>query len=370
MKFYRIIIAMAFATLVFGCGAAPSEQSNMTASGLLDVLKGPTITGVDDMMLASAKEAEDAKNYKRAAGFYQQVLDKKPDSIPAKLGLANALRHNNQCNDAMPQFQGILDKDPGNADALEGKGLCQMALGDAKQSAETFTQALNADQHRWRSLNAVGILFASKGKTSEAIAYFEKAQEEDGTQIAVMNNLALAYLLDKRYDQAIETLNRAKAHLPTKSAEAARIDLNLALAYALSGDMETAQKLSAPHLTEAGLYNNMGFYAKLTKDESMARDYLNMALSKSPTYYKRAQANLDTIPRGTKADGDDSDGVTVKRLHIPGKPYPQSARSTAGPDPVAKDPKPGEMGAPVTMPAPKPRLVKDLSDDAKTPDQQ
>ncbi len=372
MRFVFSNIAYLILTLALAaCGAAPSEQSSQTADDLLKVLKGPTITGVDDTMIAAAREAEAAGNYKRSASTYQQLLDKKPEDMVIKLALANALRRNGQCNDALPHFDGVLAKQPDNADALEGKGLCQMNLGDSKQAADTFTLALAADPNRWRSLNAVGILFASKGKTNEAIAYFERAQQTDSSQVAVLNNLALAYLLDKRYAQAIETFTRAQAHLPSKSTERARIDLNLALAYALSGDMDTAQRISAPHLTEAGLYNNMGFFASLAKDESLARDYLNMSLSKSPTYYKRAQTNLETVPKGAKGDASSNqNGVTVKRLHIQGKPYqsPTAARSAPEPAPVPKGFVPGEQGAPDVMPEVKPRLVKGLSEPDPTED--
>ncbi len=351
-------------TLLTACGAAPSEQSSETASGILDKLKGPTLTGVDDTLLSSARESEAAGNYKRAAGFYQQVLDKSPEDAGTKLALATALRRSGQCNNALPHFEQLIGKDGGNAEALEGKGLCLMAIGESKEAADTFTKALAIDPRRWRSLNAVGIMFAGKGRTEEAIAYFERAQEVDASQMAVMNNLALAYMLDKRYAQAIETFQRAQKRLPAKSPELVRIDLNLALAYALNGDMENAQRTAAPHLTEAELYNNMGFYAKMAKDETMARDYLNMALSKSTTFYKRAWANLETVPKGRDVSSEVEDGVKVKRLKIPGKPYqnPRAPEPPAAPY-VAPAFKAGQWGAPPVTPTQTPNLVKGLSED-------
>ena len=289
---------------------SPGSQAEMRAA--LDKLDGPDVTGVDKTMLQNAETAEAEGNFARAAGYYQQMHDRTPEKREWEMALANAQRRADTCNDALAHYEALAKKDPKDVDALEGKALCLMNIGESKEASVAFTEVLAQDPNRWRSLNAVGVLFAGKNKIPEAIAYFEKAAQVDSGQIAVTNNLGLAYLLDKRYDQAIDTFLRAQKRLPSKSKDKPRVDMNLALAYALSGDMENAQKYASPHVSEAGLYNNLGFFAKLAKDERLARDYLNMALSKSPTYYRRAWENLDRVRQDTRGELVETHGVKVE----------------------------------------------------------
>jgi Flp pilus assembly protein TadD len=356
-------ILLGAVALLSACSNGNPELSSpeQTRKALAE-MKGPDVDGIDKTLLANAHAAENEGNYPRAVTFYQQIVDRTPDKLEYRMLLANALRKGDSCNDALPVYESIVRKDKGNAEAMEGKGLCLMSLGAAKEAGQVFTEVLAIDPSRWRTLNAVGILFAGRGKVDEAIAYFERAASIDSMQLAVNNNLGLVYMLDKRYDQAIETFRNVQRRLPSRSPDKARIDMNLALAYALSGDMDQAQKLASPHVSDAGLYNNMGFFAKLAKDETLARDYLNMALSKSPTYYPRAWENLNGIRNNPQGGLDDSHGVKVRvgqesgaRTTRPAAPKAQAEVAKAFvAAPVAPEPVVAEPVAAVVAPKPVP----------------
>ncbi len=267
----------------------------MDAAKFFDTLKGPEVKGVNDTQADAAKQAEDAGNFQRAAQIYKTLMDTKPSDSALALKYANAMRRAGQCNNAAVTYQQLIDKDPKNLDALEGKGFCQMTFGEAKEASKTFEAVLAQDKNRWRTLNATGILFASRGKVSESLAYFDAAKNASEGQVAVLNNLGIAQLLNQNYAEAITTLGQAARKLPSNNPDVARVNTNLALAHALSGNMEQSEAILRQHLSEEAAYNNLGYFAKLKDNKQLATDYLNMALTKSDGYYKRAWENLEQV---------------------------------------------------------------------------
>lgn len=265
------------------------------AAKFFESLDGPDVKGIEKSRLEQIEQAQKRDNHMLSAQLYKSLVDGYPEKAEYKLGLADSLRRAGQCNNAMPIYLEIIKKDASALDALEGKGFCQMQFGEAKEASRTFEAVLAKDKTRWRTLNATGILFASRGKVKEALAYFETAKHYSEGTTAVLNNLGIAQLLAKQYDPAITTFKQAARKLPSNSKDIERLDMNLSLAYALKGDMGGAAQYASKHLPEEAVYNNLGFFAKLKDDENLARDYLNMALTKSPTYYKRAWENLEEI---------------------------------------------------------------------------
>ena len=84
-----------------------------------------------------------------------------------------------------------------------------------------------------------------------------------------------------------------------------QIDLNLAMVHGVSGDFDTARDVAGKYLEGPALDNNLGLYAHLAKDDSLAKSYLNMALTQSPTYYERAWENLDVVNDTNQDAADD-----------------------------------------------------------------
>jgi hypothetical protein len=110
-----------------------------------------------------------------------------------------------------------------------------------------------------------------------------------------LNNAALTYAIDRQFDRSYDAFARAKRHVQGGAADMKHLDLNLALVYAVDGKLDLAEQTAAPYLSKEGLYNNMGFYSYLAKNNDMAKGYLNMALTQSPTYYERAWKNLGAL---------------------------------------------------------------------------
>jgi tetratricopeptide (TPR) repeat protein len=89
--------------------------------------------------------------------------------------------------------------------------------------------------------NTLGTIFQALGRHQEARARYEKALQVDATAGYALNNLCYSWLLDGQALEAVRACDRALQLQPR--LEAARN--NLALAYAVSGNLDAAQQVFA-----------------------------------------------------------------------------------------------------------------------------
>lgn len=275
--------------------ANTQDGQNPLASILEEMNKGPEVPTVSSTLEESATKAMQEKQFAKAAQFYQQLKDKEPANQKYLLGLAEAKRRSGDVDGALALYKEVIAKDPKSAEALEGKGLCLLAKGETTEAGKAFEEVMALDAGRWKTLNAVGVLFAVKNMPYEANEYYKAALALAPNNTSILNNQGLTYALDRKFDDAIGTLKKALDGMGSDDPNKKQIALNLALIYGIAGKMEEAEETARPHLSGPELYNNLGFYAHLAKNNSLSKAYLNMALTQSNQNYQRAWDNLDLV---------------------------------------------------------------------------
>jgi Flp pilus assembly protein TadD len=296
MKILPKLLLMTTSLMLAGCGQM--GQQWMDPDKTFAAFDQPTVKGVNDTQEDAAKAAITAGDYRRASQFYEQLVTSgkaKPEELLRyKLGLADSLRRLGENDQALAMFEQLTRENPTNLDAQEGRGLTLMALGKTVDAGRAFAEIMEKDGSRWRTLNALAILFVTKNMTPEAMAYYTEALKQSPDNPAILNNVGLSQAADRNFRRAVEALQQASRLAKTPS-QRKQIDLNLAMVYGVSGDSETAKEVASKYIDGAALDNNLGLYAHLAKDNALAKTYLNMALSQSPTFYERAWNNLDAI---------------------------------------------------------------------------
>ena len=281
---------------------------------LLKELDGPKVMTMEETLKASAKKAEDSGDFKSAIQYYEQLLEKKPDDEDLTFSLAECLRRSGSPDKAILIYDRLVAKDPKMIAAKESKGLALIAKGDFETPTPLFESVLKDDPTRWKTLNALGILFSTRNLQTEAQQYFNEALKYHADSPSIYNNLGLSQALTRKFDDAIHSLQRASGLANTATSERKRIDLNLALVYASAGKLDDAKAIAETYLDGAALNNNLGLYAHLAKDDQMARAYLNMALMESKVYYAKAWDNLQDISangnENTPARGSNRSKIT------------------------------------------------------------
>jgi Flp pilus assembly protein TadD len=300
-----LLFSLLCLTASAGCsGPNPNKfnsKENMQPSPdvqkLMAELGGPNVGSLEETLKNSAKQAIAAHNYKSAAQLYAQLIEKNPNENAYKFAHADALRRAGHYDEAIIAFKKLLGDPKYGLDALEGLGLAYMEDGDFDEAGDALAEVMEKDPKRWQTINAIGILFTTKQMYPEARQYFDEALHITPQNISVSNNMALMEALDKNYDEAIRLLQDAMQIAGKRSSQIKPLAMNLALVYAIKGELHMAEATIEPHLTESQKLNNMGFYAKLQGDDPLAKSYLSMALTKSEKYYDKAWKNLETLGR-------------------------------------------------------------------------
>jgi Flp pilus assembly protein TadD len=289
-----ISVLFAQALLLASCGSGPA--SIVDGKKLLsDIQDGPKVPKVEDALLDTAKQAEERGDYNQAISLYRQLLEKYPNHKDIALPLADCYRKSGNMDQAIVIYDGLLKDDPTNIDAKEGKGLALVSKGDFETPGKLFGEVVEKDPSRWKSLNAMGILFTTRGMQPEAQQYFGEALKQKPGSVTVLNNLGLSQALERKYSDAITTLSDASNGAERNSLQRKRVDLNMALVYAIMNRLDDARLIASNYYSGAELENNMGIYSVLAHDDEMARAYLNMALSNSKVFYEKAWNNLQVL---------------------------------------------------------------------------
>lgn len=295
MRHTLILMTAPLIPLLLGsCNGGPGP---IDSRAFLTKLDGPRVSGISDPLVQAAQTAEAQGNFRLAAQAYEQAREKHPEDAGILLGLADSYRRDAQTQKAIAAYDALLAREPAHIAAREGKGLALIAGGDFDTPAVLFDEVMQADARRWKTLNALGILFTTRNLQPEAQAYFREALKHHPDSASILNNLALSQALERNFDGSVSTLHKASALAAPASQERRRIDLNTALVQASAGRVDAARQIAEQYLTGAELDNNLGLYAHLARDDNMAKAYLNKALSDSKMYYARAWENLEDIAK-------------------------------------------------------------------------
>ena len=168
-------------------------------------------------------------------------------------------------------------------------------IGKNAEASENLKLVIQSDPTRWKALNAAGLIFAADGKFAESSQYFDAAARASNFNPSVLNNQGLIKALVGNYTDATQILENASLRAVTSPEQKKGIDLNLALVYGISGNMDKAEKLARLYLTEPEVFNNLGVYSSFSKNKDLAKTYLNKALADVPVYYEKAWQNLEKI---------------------------------------------------------------------------
>lgn len=239
--------------------------------------------------------AYQAGDYQKAATYYKQLIDKEPNHLKTVMRYAESLRLSGQPEASLAYHQKLLHTERYLIEATEAMALAHVQLGNFTEAQPLFTKVLHKDASRWRTINALGVTHSLLGNTEEAMEYFEMAQTVTGDNPTVLNNIGLSLALAEDKEKGLALLNEAASHVGNDTTLRQKIDHNKALVLGISGQMDEAQTLLEKYNPQAAVYNNLGVYAHMAKEKSLAKTYLSMSLATSPVHYPKAWDNLQAI---------------------------------------------------------------------------
>ncbi|NJO36390.1 MAG: tetratricopeptide repeat protein [Rhizobiales bacterium] len=161
----------------------------------------------------------------QAIEVFEQSLERDGDGLAARLGYARALVALNRPEAAIPHYEAVLASASDNLQAHNGLGVAHDLAGQHQAAQKAYRDGL-------------------------AIA---------PDSMLLRNNLGLSLALDGSYQDAIDLLEI----VANEPGARARNRQNLALAYGLSGDLATAERISRLDLDEDSVQSNIAYFASL-----------------------------------------------------------------------------------------------------------
>lgn len=163
------------------------------------------------------------RDYDKAESFYQRVLEKAPDDVDAKLGLARILALKGQTEAAEAAVDRIMAESPENPMVMALGASLRAERGDLEGAEDLMMQAIalipSSDfltPERYTILTGLRDILTRQGKTGEALIYSELLAESMGDAQVINERLdeATTAMSDSDFERARAKLNEVLELVP------------------------------------------------------------------------------------------------------------------------------------------------------------
>jgi Flp pilus assembly protein TadD len=140
--------------------------------------------------------------------------------------------------------------------AVRGLGRAYLQLGQADQSLEHWSEAVELAPGDAAALVGRGVALDTLGRHAEAQSDYRKVLAAAPHDVPARNNLALSLAMTGHYDEALEIMTP----MARASTSTAQLRQNLALIYGLKGDKQHASTVSRMDLDQQATEANLRFF--------------------------------------------------------------------------------------------------------------
>lgn len=174
-----------------------------------------------------------------------QLMDEEATlSEEGALNLARSLRQSGAQGEALSVLASAHRRFPASKAILSAYGRQAAITGNDELAMRLLARAIAADREDWRALSAYAVIARRQGRDEEARQAFAQARAVSGANTASLNNLGMFHLLEGRASDAAEIFRQALIAPNLDKAHLLLVKRNLAIALAVEGDFETADRLA------------------------------------------------------------------------------------------------------------------------------
>jgi len=236
--------------------SAPAQEEVSTAAA-------PTLTGeskaLQAVLIESAEAAEANFDYQLATMHYSRLVEMDPEDIASVLGLARNLRYIGNSQAAVLLLKKALSSLPNHVDLRIQLVKAQIASGFLEEAAAQTDYLLQTAPAEWEVFALEGVILDHHGKFLAAQTAYGKALSISPNNITVLNNMSLSLAQNGKLDLAISLLR----NLVQSEYSTPQVRQNLALFYALNGDLQSAEKLAREDLPPSVVSDNLSSFRLL-----------------------------------------------------------------------------------------------------------
>jgi Flp pilus assembly protein TadD len=216
------------ASLIRIADSTRAKGDNATAATLYaKVLEEyPNVTSARTSLAQTLLDSGDGSG---ALTYFEEAEKLEPDAVSIKLGMAQAYMVQNQPERAIVKFRAVLAKEPKNTEALNGLGVALDVLKKHAEAQKNYLAALKIDPGYKSARNNYGLSLALSGQHEKAVAEMMPLAQEEG-------------LVGRKARQ------------------------NIAMSFAMRGDLVSAAKWSRTDLEPEDIRNNLRIYGSIRQE--------------------------------------------------------------------------------------------------------
>jgi Flp pilus assembly protein TadD len=169
-------------------------------------------------------------------------------SAAAMLGRAEELRGKGEPAAALSLLIDAHRRFPNDAAITSAYGRLALQLGHDDMAVSLLEQAIAADPADWRALSAMGVLESRSGRLPDGRRTLILASKLSASEAVILNNLAVSHMLDGKPGAAVSLIRQGLAAPGLRASHEQRLKRNLALAMAMQGRFQEAEKLAGETL--------------------------------------------------------------------------------------------------------------------------
>ena len=219
--------------------------------------------------LQQGDEARAHGDFARAAELYRTAHAADPKALEPMLRLGASLVAMQAYPEALSAYQEAATIAPRDPEATWRLGELLLIRDKPEDALAQIQIALAARQSDPRIYNAIGVAYGMLGQYDLARRNFTAGLRIAPDHLGLRDNLGLTQFLMGDYDGAVATLSDL-AQLP----QAARARQNLAMIYALHGEIDKARAMGRRDLDEASVEANIAYCRSLASldKETLAQE--------------------------------------------------------------------------------------------------
>ncbi|MCH8861846.1 MAG: SPOR domain-containing protein [Proteobacteria bacterium] len=231
------------------------------------------VSKIDDAMaVRMAQRFESAGDMGSALNMYRRAVLVAPENTTALHGMARIFALAGAQEEAARYYSRILQLQPRDSRAAVNVAENHIFKGDARQAISFINEFMVSASGTSALFNVLGIAHDLNGAHGDAQLAYAAGLDLAPNDAAITSNLALSFAVREDYQTALALLERVLGDSSRSDEEGRSIARqNLALVYALSGQLETALEIAGAVLSAEEVAINRTFYARLPGLDSKAK---------------------------------------------------------------------------------------------------
>jgi Flp pilus assembly protein TadD len=223
------LIIAAMGPLAGACSQSGSPKTLLEAA--------PSLAGA-----TNPPAVDNRTELQRATEYWGKEYANSPHDAQKALSYARNLKALGEKRQALTVLQQISVYHGTNRAVNSEYGRLALEFDQVSLAQKLLAQADDPANPDWRVISARGTALAKQGLYRDAIAFYERARRVAPEEASVLNNLALAYTMEGKPEQAEPLLKQAMA---AGGNHEARVSQNLALVRGLQGKPDDAKVAAA-----------------------------------------------------------------------------------------------------------------------------